>query len=132
MEPLISLRVREPHRVYHPGDLLECEYQIDAVEPDEIQAVEASVLWYTEGKGDEDMTVHYFLRLTPDDVEDGDLRPQYRFSTTLPNSPLSYSGQIVKIRWCLRLRVFLGRGRQITAEQVFRLGAVPAYQRVAS
>jgi hypothetical protein len=109
--------------MYHPGDELECEYQIDAVEADEIQAIEASVLWYTEGKGDEDMAVHFFERRTAADTEDGDLRPLHRFRTMLPNSPLSYSGSIVKIRWCARVRLFLGRGKEIFFEQPFVLGA---------
>ena len=109
--------------MYHPGDELECEYQIDAVEADEIQAIEASVLWYTEGKGDEDLAVHFFERRTPADTEDGDLRPLHRFRTYLPNSPLSYSGSIVKIRWCARVRLFLRRGKELFFEQPFILGA---------
>jgi hypothetical protein len=125
IDPLISLQLRHPHRIYHPGDELECECQIDAVEADEIQAIEASVLWYTEGKGDEDLSVHYFERRTPSDVEDGDLRPLHRFRTILPNSPLSYSGSIVKIRWCARVRVFLRRGKEIFFEQPFVLGSHP-------
>ena len=123
MEPLISLQLRHPLRVYHPGDELECEYQIDAVDPEEIQAVEASVLWYTEGKGDEDLAVHFFERRTPADSEDGDLRPLHKFRTILPNSPLSYAGSIVKIRWCARVRLFLRRGKELFFEQPFVLGS---------
>jgi hypothetical protein len=122
MDPLISLQLRYPSRVYYPGDDLQCEYQIDAVEAEEIQAVEASVLWYTEGKGDEDLAVHFFERRTPADVEDGDLRPLHQFSTRLPNSPLSYAGSIVKIRWCARVRLFLRRGKELFFEQPFVLG----------
>ena len=123
IEPLISLQLRYPNRIYHPGDELECECQIDAVEADEIQAVEASVLWYTEGKGDEDLAVHYFERRTPSDVENGDLRPLHRFRTILPNSPLSYAGSMVKIRWCARVRLFLRRGKELFFEQPFVMGA---------
>ena len=50
-------------------------------------------------------------------------RPQ-RFSTTLPRSPLSYDGQIVKIRWCVRVRAFLQRGKEVVGQKVFRLGNV--------
>lgn len=124
MEPLISLQLREARRTYDPGEELECEYQIDAIDPREIQAVEASVLWYTEGKGDEDLGVHYFERRVPRDSEDGDLRPLHRFKTVLPNSPLSYSGEIVKIRWCARVRLFLRRGKELFFEQPFILGSV--------
>ena len=52
IEPLIAVRICSPSGVFHPGDVLRCEYQIDAVQPAEIQSVEASVMWYTEGKGE--------------------------------------------------------------------------------
>jgi hypothetical protein len=124
MEPLLSLQIEDPHRTYQPGDTLECECQIDAIDASEIQAVETSVLWYTEGKGDEDLGVHYFERRVPSDADDGDLRPMHRFTTTLPNSPLSYSGQIVKVRWCARVRLFLRKGKELFFEQPFCLGSV--------
>ena len=60
MEPLISLQLLRSCRLYKPGEELAAEYQIDAIDPREIVAVEASVLWYTEGKGDEDLGVHFF------------------------------------------------------------------------
>lgn len=124
MEPLLSLQIADPRRIYQPGDELEWECQIDAVDSKEIQAVETSVLWYTEGKGDEDLGVHYFNRRVPSDSETGDLRPMHRFTTILPNSPLSYSGKIVKVRWCARVRLFLKKGKELYFEQPFWLGSV--------
>ena len=62
MEPLLSIQLFDHLPAYQPGDWLKCDYQIDAVDRGEVQAVEASVLWYTEGKGDEDMGVHFFER----------------------------------------------------------------------
>jgi hypothetical protein len=119
-------------RSYAAGDELVAEYQLDAVLPDEVQAVEASVLWHTEGKGEEDLGVHFFERRLPGDTEDGDLRPLRRFRTTLPSSPLSYSGAILTIRWCVRVRLFLRRGREYLQEQPFTLGSVPAVAREAA
>ncbi len=126
MEPLISLCLVGPRRSYAAGDELVAEYQLDAVLADEVQAVEASVLWHTEGKGEEDMGVHFFERRLPGDAEDGDLRPLRRVRTTLPTSPLSYSGAIFNIRWSVRVRLFLRRGREYLQEQPFTLGSVPA------
>ena len=62
------------------------------------------MLWYTEGKGDEDLAVHEFRRLSADNGYRADPHRVGRFSTTLPNSPLSYEGVIVKVRWCVRVR----------------------------
>jgi hypothetical protein len=125
MEPLISLVLCDLPAVYHPGEVLTYEYQIDAIEKDEIQAIEDSVLWYSEGKGERDMGVHAFHRSVPADIEGGDLRPLCRQSVRLPRCPLSYSGVIVKIRWCVRVRVFLGRGKECSYEVPFDLGNIP-------
>lgn len=125
MEPLISIRIRDAHRPFQPGEELRCEYQIDAVDAAEIQAVEASVLWHTEGKGDEDLGVHHFERVAAAEVPGRDLRVLRQLRTPLPNSPLTYPGVIVKIRWCVRVRLFLKRGKEVFFEQTFVLGRVP-------
>lgn len=130
MKPLISLQLADARRTFEPGDELECRYQIDAVDPLQIQSVEASVLWRTEGKGEEDMAVHFFRRRLPGDATDGDLRTLDSFRTILPNSPLSYDGAILKLHWCVRVRVFVKGGKDSLAELRFRLGQVPAAQRV--
>jgi hypothetical protein len=125
IEPLLSLCIAGSKRHFAAGEELVCEYQVDAVAPDDIQAVEASVLWHTEGKGEDDLGVHFFERRLPGDAEDGDLRPMRRLRTRLPNSPLSYRGAILTIQWCVRLRLFLRRGRDYVVEQPFTLGCVP-------
>ncbi len=130
MEPLISIQLMDRKRVYQPADVLRCHCQIDAVESEEIQAVEASVLWYTEGKGDEDMSVAHFERRTPADAAEGDLRQLRELEATLPKSPLSYAGVIVKVRWCVRVRVFLRRGKETFLEYPFQLGDVPRGKRI--
>jgi hypothetical protein len=125
-EPLLSLCIVGPRREFAAGEELVCEYQIDAIDPADIQSVEASVLWHTEGKGEEDLGVHFFERRLPADAEQGDLRPMRRLRTRLPNSPLSYRGAILNIQWCVRLRLFARRGREYVVEQPFTLGSVPS------
>jgi hypothetical protein len=92
------------------------------------RAVELSILWYTAGKGEEDMAVHHFERLVDEPLRPLDLRVPRRFATMLPASPLSYDGVIVKICWCVRLRVFLTPGQETMSEMPFRLGTVPTAQ----
>jgi hypothetical protein len=113
-------------RAYQPGDTLSGEYQVMGLKSDEPCKVEVSVVWYTEGQGDEDLAVHHFERFSTADRTDIDLRRPQRFSTTLPPSPLSYQGLIVKIRWCVRLRLYLPRGKELFRELPFQLGSVPA------
>jgi hypothetical protein len=125
IEPEVYIRLDDDGRDFLPGATLSGDYRIEWVERDNLQAVEVSVLWHSEGKGDEDLAVHEFWRKNIDGPEVADPRRPDRFSTTLPQSPLSYDGQIVKICWCVRVRVLFKRGRDLVAEKVFRLGRVP-------
>jgi hypothetical protein len=123
-EPLVRIRLDGHGRVYFPGATLAGSYRLEGIAPEEIRAVEVSILWHTEGKGDEDLAVHDFRRLSVENGDPIDPRRPGRFSTVLPNSPLSYRGVIVKIRWCVRVRVFLTSGREVVGEIHFRLGDV--------
>ena len=38
---------------------------------------------------------------------------------------------IVKIKWCVRVRVFLERGKEVSADLPFRLGRVPRARKIA-
>ena len=129
-DPTITIRFDGNGRVYHPGETLSGEYSLESVDPEEVKAIEVSVLWYTEGKGDEDLAVHDFRRLSVEDDPTQASPWPGRFSTRLPNSPLSYEGQIVKIRWCVRVRAFLTYGREVVGQHRFRLGNVPAAKAV--
>ena len=125
-EPLVRIRLDDVSHVYYPGETLSGEYWLQSMTPDEVRAVEVSVLWHTEGKGDEDMAVHHFHRSPAEDDAAIDVRKPGRFSTVLPKSPLSYRGMIVKVRWCVRVRAFLHRGgKEVFAQKVFRLGDIP-------
>jgi hypothetical protein len=110
---------------YQPGERLSGRYMVDGSQPGTLRALELSVLWYTSGKGEEDMAVHHFERHVSEAARPLDLRVPRRFSTVLPASPLSYDGQIVKVCWCVRLRLFLPQGQESLAEVPFRLGSVP-------
>lgn len=123
--PLVTIRLDSRQRVYSPGETLSGEYTIEAFQPDQIRAVELSVLWFTEGKGDEDLGVHFFERRSQEEDMAFDPRQTVRFTTRLPNSPLSYDGRIVKVRWCVRVRVFLPRGAELVEDELFQLGCVP-------
>lgn len=120
------LKLDQPTPVYMPGDTMSGNYRLDALAEQSITSVELSVMWYTEGKGDEDLAVHFFDRLQAHGSRFVELSQPRQFSTRLPNSPLSYSGLIVQIRWCVRMRVFLAGGKDLFFELPFQLGTVPA------
>lgn len=131
MDPLISIMLCDPHRLYQPGQRMRCGYQIDAIAAEAIQAVEASVLWITSGKGDEDMGVHEFHRRVSDD-ENPDLRALHEFETALPNSPLSFDGTILKLHWLVRVKVFPEKGPTYTQDLSFQIGTLSAFVEEAS
>jgi hypothetical protein len=119
-----------PHSLtYMPGETLSgsCRWFVEP--PSDVRRVEVSVLWRTEGKGDEDFGVHFFHAASAQGTYD-DLPCPLAFSTTLPPSPLSYDGPLLKIRWYVRVRVFLKRGKEIVCDKPFQLGRVPRHRAV--
>ena len=42
---------------YSGGDQLRAHYIVEGIDPQSISAVERSVVWYTEGKGEEDLVL---------------------------------------------------------------------------
>lgn len=128
MEPLVSIMLCDPHRHYRPGQRMRCSYQVDAIAADAIQAVEASIMWLSSGKGDEDIGIHEFHRRTRDD-QNPDLRMLHQFDTSLPNSPLSFEGTILKLHWVVRVKIFLEEGRPYSQDLSFQLGSVAGFRK---
>ena len=133
-EPGVRMGFDREERVYAPSEPMSVRYAVEGAATVPLVAVERSVLWYTEGKGEEDIGVHFFDRLTTRSV------PEQRldvgsFKVLLPSSPLSYEGIIVKIRWCVRIRIFFDTRvavgertvvpRNFVTEHVFDLGTIP-------
>lgn len=123
-EASVRILLEGNRRLYQPGNLLSGSYHVDALKSNGPHAVEISVLWRTEGQGDEDLGVHHFERIDADDKKI-DFRQPQPFNTRLPASPLSYQGVIVKICWCVRVRAFLPRGKEVVVEVPFQLGSLP-------
>ena len=128
-EPQIELVLASEQNQFQAGDTLSGHYRLLNVAARDVRAVELSILWYTEGTGDEDLAVHFFDRFEPATRAIEVCQPQY-FGTQLPASPLSYVGQIVKIFWCVRVRLFLVLGKDLLIERPFQLGNVAAAQEV--
>ena len=123
--PVVTVVFDSADRIYEPLQPIEIRSQISLPSGSNLRAIERSVLWYTEGKGEEDLGLHFFERLT-DRAAVSAAAAEGRFSARLPRSPLSYEGLIVKIRWCVRIRLFFDGGRDFVSEHVFDLGRIPA------
>jgi|TARA_Y100000385_G_scaffold21070_1_gene20731 hypothetical protein len=132
--PRISVTFNHENIQYSGGDQLRARYIVEGIESQSISAVERSVVWYTEGKGEEDLGVVFFERIQlgrrkeDTQISSASLSTDHMtgaLATELPHSPLSYEGIIVKIRWCVRIRVFFQSGRDFVSEHIFFLGSVP-------
>ena len=109
---------------YMPHDILEFEYRVSNIPQNAISAVEVSVVWLTEGKGTEDLGVHFFQRLTGNSLAATNWSIPQLVNVPLPNSPLSYEGKLLKISWCVRVRFYLNDGTELVAQQPFYLGTI--------
>lgn len=130
LEPRVLVEFDRPSRHYDPEETVRLRYQVAGTGDVVVRLIERSALWYTEGKGEEDLGVCFFERLTDPDA----LPPTERqgsFSFRLPSSPMTYEGTIVKIRWCVRIRLFFVGRRDFVSEHVFDVGELPIAEAVS-
>ena len=97
------MELRLDQESYRPGEALTGVFQVDGEPPEEYR-LELSVLWHTEGKGDEDLRVILFQEWSSEKKPLDFEQPQ-SFSVRLPRTPLSYDGQLIKILWLVRVRM---------------------------
>ncbi|MCD0459487.1 hypothetical protein [Roseiconus lacunae] len=124
----MSIELCREDGVYEGGCELTANWRISRVTLDCLSAIEVSVLWFTEGKGDTDLNVHYFERLEKEQIHRHGLADQQSLSCVLPATPLSYHGRLIRLRWSVRLRLFMTNGREIVTNQPFYLVAVNSSQ----
>jgi hypothetical protein len=128
---LVIVELDRKDATYLPGELLtfHCRVMDREIEPG---ALEVTVGWYTEGKGDEDRAVIFrnVLQMPKGGLQavlDG---PPCKVQ--LPNSPLSYHGVLFRIHWCVRVRIKMADGSMRLGEAPFQLGNVAPTQKVSS
>lgn len=115
----ILITLNKPEQ-FMPGDILICEFQVRPAPEFEVDCVEVSVMWSTEGKGQPDIGVHYFDRKR--NLPASTFNSLQKLSTVLPQTPRSYDGRIIKVNWFVRVKVFGTRGETVTRDSEFRLG----------
>src|SRR5262245_22535261 len=107
-----TIQVRLEKEALAPGEELFGAFALEADPSAELETLELSVLWFTEGKGDEDLGVIHFQEWPRGEGFDRS-RP-HAFQALLPRTPLSYDGVIVKIHWAVRVRArWTGAGETI-------------------
>lgn len=112
---------------YQMGQVMTVSWRVRRPGSERLSGLEASVLWFTEGKGDVDLQVHSFHQWSESDLRQLDLSIWHSFRCELPLSPLSYEGTLLRINWCVRMRLFCEGSKEIVVQTPFRLtsGQVP-------
>jgi hypothetical protein len=125
LPPRVLIELDEHPTFFFPNQAISGRYSVDLSQwRQKVQALEWSIAWATEGKGDLDQGVHAIETMAVSDESAAKPDQWHKFEAILPRSPLSYDGLIVKIRWRVRVRVVFGRKRDWIAELPFRLGNV--------
>lgn len=118
--------------LYEAGGHLKATWRISRIPIEDIQVIELSVLWHTEGKGDEDLQVHHFERFIDHQIQRLGVSGEHPLQCALPLTPLSYHGRLIRVMWCIRLRLFTAGGREIVAEHPFHLVAAGARAKISA
>lgn len=92
----LQIGLRENRTALAPGDTIAGAviWELDAAP----SMAELRLLWFTRGKGTEDLAVVETVAF--DNPKAGDTRP---FSIRAPESPYSFSGKLISILWALEL-----------------------------
>lgn len=93
---MIRIELKSENNHYRPGEVLEGEAVWEF--PSTPQNIAVSLEWETEGKGDPDGEVCIEQAWAPQSSAG---REPFRW--TLPAGPVSLDGQLIKIRWILRI-----------------------------
>jgi hypothetical protein len=102
--PDVQLLIEDEEKAFEPGDALIAQAQWDLSSPPKY--LELALVWYTSGKGDRDFKVVERLRL-----EDLPASGSRRLGIQLPDSPWSFSGKLISLKWALELKVYPGKAR---------------------
>jgi len=97
----LTIQLEQNKTAFQPGDVVAgtAHWQLEG----QARQVELRLLWYTQGKGDEDAGLVETMTFEQPGLSD---RRSFRF--TLPNGPYSFSGSLISLTWALELSVRAG------------------------
>ena len=103
---------------YEPRGEVAGSVEVEVDRDVECRSVWVRLIWYTEGRGDEDVWKREEI-----DIFGGRLSPgapiRSEFSFWLPRDPWSYAGQYVSIVWAIEVRVDIPMARDLVHRERF-------------
>jgi len=95
---ILRLKVDDPGTARRPGESLDIDASWHLDGPD--HAVELSLVWYTSGKGSEDIEVVEQVTLASKAPGSSGSR---HHTLRIPEGPYSFSGKLISLAWALEL-----------------------------
>jgi hypothetical protein len=115
----LEILVQSDRGLVKPGGVVRGGFRVLTEEPMPVERVELSVLWCTSGKGDVDECVIHHETLARGETLNAERA--FPFQVQLPDQPWSYNGQLVKISWVVRVRVYPVSGKPWGGGEEFRV-----------
>ena len=96
--PDLQIQIQDNRTEFSPGEVITgtASWQTASAP----QKVELNLIWCTRGKGTQDLEIVETVEFS--DPQARDSRP---FKITLPDSPYSFSGQLISLVWTLELNL---------------------------
>ena len=92
----LNIELKDLKTEYQPGQVISGTAQWNL--PDQPRKISLQLLWYTRGKGDEDIGLVDSVEFeNPGQFQNQD------FSFTIPPGPYSFSGKLISLIWTLEL-----------------------------
>ena len=113
------LKINLEKTSFKPGNTISGDIVWSNERP-ETENIEARLIWYTEGKGDQDVEVvdSISFELTGNSTQNG----QGRFEFVAPHRPSSFSGKLISLMWAIEAIVYPGKNGERTDIVVSRTG----------
>ena len=92
----LTIDLEQCKTAYRPGEVIAGTARWQSDEP--LKHLALRLLWYTQGKGDEDAGL-----VEEQENEQPDLSDSRVFHFTLPNGPYSFSGTLISLTWAIEL-----------------------------
>ncbi len=93
---MLSIKIKDDQAAFGPGDTIEGIASWRLTEDPE--HVRLYLIWYTEGKGDEDTAIVDHIELAG-----AERQGEKPFSIALPEGPYSFEGKLIALQWALEL-----------------------------
>ena len=97
----LAINLADGRTAFWPGETIDVEAGWDTDQP--VESAELRLVWYTRGKGNEDVSVVETIT-----IENAAARGYEKRQLELPLAPYSFSGKIVSLVWALELVLLPG------------------------